>query len=280
VIPRLATLVLAAVIGCGGGVPAVIVGSKNFTEQRVLGELLAHAIEQAGMPVERRFDLGGTLVCDTALRAGDIDVYVEYTGTALTAVLHDAPERDAAVVRGRVHEAYAAAGLVWFPPLGFDNTFALVVRPDARVRTISEAVVPAGTWQAAFGYEFQSRSDGAPLLERVYGLHFAAIRTMDLGLLYRALADRQVDLVVGSATDAAIDRLGLVALEDDRHAFPPYEAAPVVRGAALERHGSLAATLNGLAGSLDAGAMRRLNAAVELGGHSPSEAVAAWWRAR
>jgi glycine betaine/choline ABC-type transport system substrate-binding protein len=280
VIRRFALACLVAVAGCGGGAPAVVVGGKNFTEQRVLGELLAQTLERAGIRVERRLDLGGTLVCDTALRAGAIDVYVEYTGTALTAVLHDPPASGAAAVRQRVAAAYERAGLVWLPPLGFDNTFALVVRPDAGVRTISAAVGRASGWQAAFGYEFESRPDGAPLLARVYGLRFASVRTMDLGLLYQALAERQVDLVVGSATDAAIDRWGLVVLEDDRHAFPPYEAAPVVRRAALERHPALAPALKGLAGALDATAMRRLNAAVDVERRPPAKVVAAWLASR
>ena len=279
-IGRLVLAGLAAVAGCGGGVPAVVVGGKNFTEQRILGELVAQTLERAGMRVERKLDLGGTLVCDAALRAGAIDVYVEYTGTALTTVLHDRPARDVTAVRARVAAAYEPAGLVWLPPLGFDNTFALVVRPEAGVRTISAAVERASAWQAAFGYEFQSRPDGAPLLARVYGLRFAGVRTMDLGLLYQALAERQVDLVVGSVTDAAIDRWGLVVLDDDRHAFPPYEAAPVVRRAALERHAGLAPALGGLAGALDAAAMRRLNAAVELERRPPADVVAAWLGSR
>jgi osmoprotectant transport system substrate-binding protein len=277
---RLAVLLLAAAAGCGGGPAAVVVGSKNFTEQRILGELLAQTLERAGMRVDRRLDLGGTLVCDTALRAGSIDVYVEYTGTALTAILHEAPEGDAAAIRRRVAAAYEPAGLAWLSPLGFDNTFALVVRPDVDARTISAAVAAAATWQAAFGYEFQSRPDGAPLLERTYGLHFAGVRTMDLGLLYQALAERQVDLVVGSATDAAIDRFGLVVLADDRHAFPPYEAAPVVRRSALREHAALEPALQGLAGTIDAAAMRRLNAAVDVAHRSPAEVVTEWLGAR
>ncbi|HWP65424.1 MAG TPA: glycine betaine ABC transporter substrate-binding protein [Candidatus Limnocylindria bacterium] len=276
---RLAVFALAATLACDGR-QAVVVGGKNFTEQRVLGELIAQAIERAGIPVERRLDLGGTLVCDAALRAGDIDVYVEYTGTALTAILHEPPGSDAAAVRVRVAAAYEAAGLAWMPPLGFDNTFALVVRPGAGVRRISDAVPRAASWQAAYGYEFASRADGAPLLERVYGLRFAGVRTMDLGLLYQALAERQVDLVVGSATDAAIDRWDLVVLEDDRHAFPPYEAAPVVRRDALVRHAGLAGALGALAGTLDAAAMRRLNAAVDIERRSPAEVVTAWLASR
>jgi osmoprotectant transport system substrate-binding protein len=270
---RAAILVLLALLaGCrGGGGGGVVVGSKNFTEQRVLGELVAQTLERAGIPVERKLDLGGTFVCDAALRAGQIDVYVEYTGTALTGVLKDPPDTDPARVLARVRAAYAPAGLVWMAPLGFDNTFALVVRRDAGVRTISQAVGPARAWTAAFGYEFKQRPDGFPALERVYGLAFRDVRTMDLGLLYRALADRQADVGVGSATDAQIDFLGFVMLEDDRHAFPPYEAVPVVRQAALDRHPGLQAALEGLGGRLSAETMRRLNRAVDVDHRAPAE---------
>jgi osmoprotectant transport system substrate-binding protein len=268
---RLVAVLCAAVVaGCGGG-DRVVVGSKNFTEQRVLGELLAQTIEAAGMPAERRLDLGGTFVCDAALRGGQIDVYVEYTGTALTAVLKQPPLTDSAEVLARVRAAYAPAGLVWTTPLGFDNTFALVVRPDAGVKTISAAVEPARGWTAAFGYEFQQRPDGFPALERVYGLRFRDVRTMDLGLLYRALADRQVDLGVGSATDGLIDALGFVVLADDRHAFPPYEAVPVVRQAALDKFPGLRGALDSLGGRLSVETMRRLNQQVDGEHHSPAE---------
>lgn len=263
-----------ALAGCSRGGDAVVVGGKNFTEQRVLGELVAQTIEAAGIPVERKLDLGGTFVCDSALRAGQIDVYVEYTGTALGAILKDAaPATDPAAVLEKVRAAYAPAGLAWTAPLGFDNTFALVVRGDTAVTSISEAAPVAKTWRAAFGYEFQQRADGYPALARVYGLAFADIRTMDLGLLYRALIDRQADVVVGSATDAAIARFSLRVLEDDRHAFPPYEAAPVVRRDALEKHPGLEAALERLGGRLDIAAMRRLNEAVDGAGRSPADVV-------
>jgi osmoprotectant transport system substrate-binding protein len=267
-----ALLLLAAVGGCGTG-ERVVVGSKNFTEQRVLGELLSQVIEAAGLPVERKLDLGGTFVCDAALRAGQIDVYVEYTGTALTAVLKEPPDTDPARVLARVREAYAAAGLVWTEPLGFDNTFVLVVRPDAGVRTISAAVGPARGWTAAFGYEFQQRPDGYPALQRTYGLAFRDVRTMDLGLLYRALADRQADVAAGSATDGPIDTLGLLVLADDEHAFPPYEAVPVVRQATLERFPTLRGVLASLAGKLSVETMRRLNRAVDGEHRAPAEVV-------
>ncbi|MCW5777433.1 MAG: hypothetical protein KIS87_13435 [Phycisphaeraceae bacterium] len=278
---RLALLMCCALWGvaCGpAGPAAIVVGSKNFTEQRVLGEIVAQTLEAAGLPVTRRLDLGGTLVCDQALRRGDLDLYVEYTGTALTAVLRDPPDTDPARVLARLRAAYAAAGLEWTAPLGFDNTFALVVRPEATARTLSAAVAPARGWQAAFGYEFQARPDGYPRLREIYGLEFAAIRTMDLGLLYRALLDRQVDLVVGSATDGLIAAHDLVILADDRHAFPPYEAVPVVRRDALERHPGLAAALASLGGRLDAATMRRMNLAVDGARRSPAEVAAEWIR--
>lgn len=273
----LALMSTALLSGCTSE-NAVVVGSKNFTEQRILGELLAQSVEAAGMNADRRLDLGGTFVCDSALRSGQIDVYVEYTGTALGAVLKEtadpaAASDPAASVLTRVRAGYAPAGLVWTEPLGFDNSFALVVRGGTEARTISDAVQAARTWRAAFGYEFQQRADGYPALKKAYGLAFAEIHTMDLGLLYRALVDGQADVVVGSATDAAISRFDLKVLEDDRGAFPPYQAVPVARQAALDRHPALAAVLARLGGSLDVATMRRLNQEVDAGHRSPADVV-------
>jgi osmoprotectant transport system substrate-binding protein len=276
----LTRILLAAALaaaGCGGR-DAVVVAAKNFTEQRVLGELVAQTIEAAGLRARRRFDLGGTFVCDAALRAGDVDVYVEYTGTALTAVLKAPPEPDPARVRERVAAAYADAGLEWLPPLGFDDTFALVVRGDEPASSISQAVVPARGWRAGFGYEFQTRPDGYPALTRTYGLEFAGIRTMDLGLLYRALTERQVDVVAGNATDGLIDALRLRILADDKHAFPPYEAAPVARRDTLDRRPGLRDALARLGGTITAETMRRLNYAVD-GEHRAVADVIREWRA-
>jgi osmoprotectant transport system substrate-binding protein len=270
----LATLVLGLgiVAGCTDRATTVVVGGKNFTEQRILGEIVAQAVERAGMKADRRLDLGGTFVCDSAIRAGEIDVYVEYTGTALGAVLKDtSPAESPAATLAKVRAAYEPAGLAWTAPLGFDNTFALVVRGDEAQRTLSEAVERAKTWRAAFGYEFQQRADGYPALKRVYGLAFADIRTMDLGLLYHALTERQADVVVGSATDAAISRFDLRVLEDDRHAFPPYEAVPVVRRDAMEKFPALAAALDKLGGTIDVATMRRMNEAVDVEHRSPAD---------
>jgi glycine betaine/choline ABC-type transport system substrate-binding protein len=270
-------LVLTALAGCGGGRTSIAVGSKNFTEQRILGELLAQTVESLGLPVERRLDLGGTFVCDAAIRAGQIDTYVEYTGTALAAILKEQPGEDRSGVLDRVRKAYAADGLTWTAPLGFDNTFALAIRRDQAakdgVRTISDAVPHAPGWRAAFGYEFKERADGYPGLSRTYGLVFKEIRIMDLGLLYRALVDRQVDLVAGNATDGQIESLGLAVLEDDRQYFPPYEAAPVVREAVLRRHPPLAAALERLGGKLSVETMRRLNYAVDGEHRNPADVV-------
>jgi osmoprotectant transport system substrate-binding protein len=271
-----AALVLAVACGRGDG---VVVGAKNFTEQRVLGELVAQTAEAAGLRVTRRFDLGGTFVCDAAIRSGGIDVYVEYTGTALTAVLKQPPDTDPRRVYDRVAAAYRDAGLEWLPPLGFDNTFAMVVRGDVAPTTLSDAVAPARGWRAGFGYEFQTRPDGYPALQRVYGLSFAQVRTMDLGLLYRALADRQVDVAAGNATDGLIAAMGLRILGDDRHAFPPYEAAPVARVETLAREPGLRDALARLGGTLDADTMRRMNQAVD-GDHRDVATVVREWRAR
>lgn len=256
---------------CGGpGNPRLVIGSKNFTEQTVLAELLAQHLEsKLAIEVERRVNLGGTLICHEAVKAGQIDLYVEYTGTALTAVLHEESSSDPEEVRRRVKEGYAKQfGLEVTEPLGFDNSFAIVIRgDDARrlnVRTLSEAARPATQWRAGFGYEFMERPDGFPGLARTYGLKFVQEpRLMDLGLLYRALEDKQVDVVAGSATDGVIAARGLVVLEDDKHYFPPYEAVPVVNRGALERHPALREILSALGGKITAEEMRRLNYAVD-----------------
>jgi osmoprotectant transport system substrate-binding protein len=276
----LAVVALAA--GCGGD--RVVVGAKNFTEQRILGELLAQTVESVGLRAERRFDLGGTFVCDRAIRAGQIDLYVEYTGTALAAILKEPPSGDRAAVLARVRAAYGDAGLVWTAPLGFENTFALVVRGDRARRqglaTISDIVPYAPRWRAGFGYEFTQRADGYPGLARTYGLAFAETRVMDLGLLYRALAENQVDVVAGNSTDGAIDRLDLRLLDDDRHYFPPYDAAPVVRRALLDGEPALAAALAALGGRIDATTMRALNHAVDGEHRDPPTVVREWRRAQ
>ncbi len=257
----------AAVATGGRGAGAIRVGSKNFTEQVLLGEILSQTIEtRTPLQVERRLNLGGTFICDSALRAGDIDLYVEYTGTAQTAILHEPPDTDPQRVLESVRARYADAGLTVLDPLGFGNTFAMLVRRDDARRlgltTISDVAAKTSGWRAGFGYEFLQRQDGYPGLARAYGLRFAAPPTaMDLSLIYRALADHQVDFIAGDATSGLIEAYDLVMLEDDRHYFPPYDAVPVVRSAVLRAHPELRDALRSL--HISVADMRRMNHAVD-----------------
>ena len=249
----------------------IVVGSKNFTESDLLGEIVAQQIERrTALPVGRRFHLGGTFVCHQAITSGQIDLYVEYTGTAYTAVLKHAPVADRDSVYGAVARDYAERfGLVWGKPFGFDNTFAITVRQrDATrygLKRISDLAPLASRWKAGFGYEFLERADGFRGLANAYGLRFAAPPTaMDLGLTYRALAEGKVDVIAGNSTDGQIQALDLVVLEDDRHYFPPYEAAPVIRQVAVTRHPDIAVALAQLGGKMSDAEMRRLNALADV----------------
>jgi osmoprotectant transport system permease protein len=248
----------------------VIIGSKNFTEQVILGELLAQAVERAtDLRVDRRLNLGGTFISEEALRAGAIDAYIEYTGTALTAIFHQPTSRDRAEVYSRVAAAYAESGRTVLSPLGFNNTFAILVRTaDARrlgLKTISDAAPHAPKWKAAFGYEFLEREDGYKGLVRTYGLRFAEPpRVMDLTLIYRALASGAVDLIAGDATHGLIKGLDLFVLEDNRRYFPPYDAVPVVRTQTLAAHPQLRIAIERLAGKISEETMREMNYDVDV----------------
>ena len=250
--------------------PKITIGSKFFTEQVILAELLAQHIEaRTGIHVERKSNLGGTLLCQKALQAGQLDLYVEYTGTALTAVLSEAPGGDSNAVYQRVKQGYAERfDLEVTEPLGFDNTFAMVIRgKDAQqfhLRNISDIVPLAPHWRVGVGYEFLERPDGFRGWTERYGLRFAAQPSvMDLGLIYRALIDKKVDIVAGNSTDGLIDALHLVALADDRHYFPPYDAVPIVRRDTLAKFPQLRPALADLAGKISAEEMRHLNAEVD-----------------
>lgn len=261
-------IALFLLLSCRPAGDRIVVGSKNFSEQVLLGEIVAQTLEKrTALPVKRRLNLGGTFVCDRALRAGEIDVYVEYTGTAYTAILKRPPVADAKAVLADLSAEYAKAGLEWTAPFGFENTFALVVRgADAErlgLAKISD-LAKHPEWRAAFGYEFMERADGFPGLAKTYHLAFREPpRVMDLGLLYRALVDGQVDVVAGNSTDGLISSLGLRVLDDDRRYFPPYEAAPVVRRPLLERHPEVRSALDSLGGKISADEMRRLNYRVD-----------------
>jgi osmoprotectant transport system permease protein len=277
--PVLVVLSLLLLVGAAGAIlgasvfsgrtGAIRVGSKNFTEQIILGEILAQTIEsRTSLPVERRLNLGGTFICDRAVRSGDIDMYVEYSGTAQTAIFHEPAETDRARVFDLIKRRYADAGLTLMDPLGFENTFAMLVRgEDAKrlgLRTISDVSPHAGRLRAGFGYEFLQRQDGYPGLARTYGLQFAAPPTaMDLSLIYRALAERQVDFIAGDATSGLIQAYGLTMLEDDRRYFPPYDAAAIVRSPVLLAHPEVRSALAHLSGRITVADMRRMNYAVD-----------------
>jgi osmoprotectant transport system substrate-binding protein len=258
----------------------ITIGSKFFTEQVILAELLAQHIEaRTGILVDRKTNLGGTLLVHKALLAGELDLYVEYTGTALTSVLNERPSGDSSAVYARVRSLYAERfHLEVTEPLGFENTFAMVIRGDDaqrfHLRTMSDLVPIAPQWRVGVGYEFLERPDGFRGWSERYGLHFAdKPRVMDLGLIYRALVDHQVDIVAGNSTDGLIDSLGLVALQDDKHYFPPYDAVPIIRQSTLARFPQLRGALAELAGKISASDIRRLNYAVEGQLQDPAEVV-------
>src|ERR1700724_1393914 len=270
---RITTLILTAALlaACGPSREnRIVVGSKNFTEQLILGEMIAQQIEsQTHLPVERRFYLAGTYICHQAILAGRIDIYPEYTGTALTAVLKEKPSADHKKVYDQVKTEYAERfNLVVGAPFGFNDTFAIEIRgDDARrlgLKAISQAAPYTPKWRAGFGYEFMERPDGYKGLAATYGLHFAGNpRIMDLGLLTRALKDKQVDLIAGNATDGLIPALDLFVLEDDKHYFPPYEAVPIIRQETLTRHPEVKQALDELAGKISDNTMRQLNHTVD-----------------
>jgi osmoprotectant transport system permease protein len=260
-------LVIAAVIYFGSS-RGVVVGSKDFTEQVILAEMIAQTLESRGIEVDRQFELGGDL-CHRAMLEGNMDVYVEYTGTAYTAILKHDPLTDPREVYNQVKQEYKTLfDIEALEPLGFNNAFAILVRgEDARrlgLKTISDASRYAPTWRAGFGQDFISRKDGYVGFVRTYGLRFAGRPLeMDLALSYRALAAGQVDLIAGNSTDGLIDQLDLTQLEDDRRYFPPYEAVPLARRASLERYPQLGEAIKSLAGRLTDAQMRRLNYAVD-----------------
>lgn len=278
-IAALAVIVLL-LAGCGPSRRNVIVvGSKDFPEQEILGELLAqHIAAVTGLPVERRFYLAGTYICQQAILAGRIDMYVEYTGTALEAVLKQHAHGGPQAVYERVKQEYAHRfHLAVMPSLGFQDSFAIVVRGgEARrdhLKTISQMAPFAPHWRFGCGYEFMERQDGYHGFVKTYDLHFrAAPRIMDLGLLYRALLSKQVDVVAGNSTDGIIEADHLVILEDDKHYFPPYQAVPVVREQTLASHPQVRTALLELAGKITVEEMRRMNYEV-VGLHRPARQV-------
>ena len=235
-----------------------------------MGELVAQEIEAAtGERVDRRFYLAGSYICQQAIVGGRIDAYVEYTGTALTAILKESPRNDPKAVYDAVRSACLARdGVSVLGPLGFENTFAILMRREQAgqlgIRTISDLSRHQSTLRGGFGPEFMSRPDGYPGLVKAYGLTFGPPpREMDRNLLYSALSLGSVDVAAGDSTDGRIATLDLVQLIDDRRYFPPYEAVPFAREETLQRHPALRAALDALSGAIDAATMQRLNAEVD-----------------
>ncbi len=256
----------------------VVVASKDFTESILLAEIAAQLLESRGVSVERRFELGGNLPHE-ALLSGKVDLYPEYTGTAYAAILHHTPISDPRAVYDQVKQEYARNfNLDISQPLGFENTFAILIRgEDARrlkLKTITDAAPQAPEWRAGLGQDFMSRADGFPGFSKTYGLKFREVREMDLSLTYIALSSRQVDLIAGNSTEGRISKLDLVQLEDDRHYFPPYEAVYIVRRAALSN--ALSETLAKLANSISTEEMRQLNYEVDGNKRGVKEVVREW----
>jgi osmoprotectant transport system substrate-binding protein len=277
----LALLIVTSLLtGCSSA-HRLTVGSKNFTEQLVLGEILAQQIERRlQIKVERKLNLGGTLLAQQALESGQIDLFPEYTGTALTNVLKLPPSVDAAAVLAQVRSEYRRRwNIEWLDPFGFNNSFAMVIRGEearrGKLETLSEAARYKSNWIMGAGYEFLQRPDGFPGLVKAYGLSVKGTpASMDLGLLYQALGQRQVEMVAASATDGMLSVLDVKALRDDRGYFPPYEAAPLVRTDALAAFPGLRAALQELAGAIPTATMQRLNYQVD-GKHRAVAEVAA-----
>jgi osmoprotectant transport system substrate-binding protein len=279
-----ATVAAVLLLGGGGCAPPrpdhPVIGAKNFTEQVVLGELLAQHIEaRTGLKVDRRFYLAGSYICQQALVAGRIDGYVEYTGTALTAILKQPVEKDREQALAKVQRLYRERyGVDVGNSLGFENTFAMIVRSDdaerAHVATLSQAAAVAPKWKLGVGYEFEERPDGLRGLEAAYGLKFdGAPRTMDLGLLYRAIGQHQVDIIAGNSTDGPIQALHLTVLADDRHYFPPYDAVPLFREQAYRQWPQLRGAVAELSGRISAEEMQRMNEAVDSAHQDPAAVV-------
>jgi len=263
----------------------IIVGSKNFTEQYILAEIYAQALEQAGLSVERKTNLGGTLIAHAALQKGDIDLYPEYTGTALSAVVKTPPSSDAEKVFKQVSEAYKPYHLTWLHPAKVNNGYALLVSKDTadkyHLKTLSDLAKVAPQLSIGAGAEFGDRLDGLKGLDQTYGIKFKNFRQFaKVGLRYDALAAHQIDVANGFATDWQIAENQYVPLEDDKHLFPPYEVAPVVRDDAIARHPQVVNVLNNVNQLLDNATMQKLNAEVEKNKEEPRDVATEFLRSK
>lgn len=275
---RIVLAALATVLASCSDHNAIIVGSKNFTEQIVLGEIAAQQIERKlHLPVVRKLDLGGTLLTHEAILHGDIDVYPEYTGTAASVILKQSAPADPVRAYMQVKDAYLKQfQLVWLPPLGFNDTFAMVVRSSDAAKLSGRDLSAAASrkWRLGIGYEFLTRPDGLQRLDKVYGIPWQGTpRSMDLGLLYAALRQKSVDMAAGNSTDAQLSDKRFTVLRDDKHAFPPYDACYVVRLELVRQRPQIEWALSMLQNRISEETMRELNRRVDVD-HQTVERVA------
>jgi osmoprotectant transport system substrate-binding protein len=274
----LAALSLLALLCSCSRTNAIVVGSKNFTEQLILGEIAAQQLERKlHVQVERKLYLGGTLLAHEAIVHGDIDIYPEYTGTAGSVILKQSVPDDTVRAYMAVKDEYLERfHLVWLPPLGFNDTFAMVVRTiDAqRLRAPDLSSAAARPWRLAIGFEFLTRPDGLQRLNKTYSIPFNGTpKSMDLGLLYQALRQKSVDMAAANSTDAPLTDPSFTVLKDDKKAFPPYTACYVARQQLLEQQPNVRWALTLLQGRIADETMRNLNRRVEID-HQPVEKVA------
>ena len=266
--------------------PTITIGSKNFTEQVILGELLAQQIEtHTKIKVARQLNLGGTFICHQAVKSGKIAGYVEYTGTSLTAILKQEPIKNPQIVFDKIKQAYDRQfKLAVLSPLGFENTFAFIVRnEDAKrfeIKTLSEAAKYTPQLRGGFGYEFLERKDGYPAIAKTYGLKFAKVQQMEFGLMYQAIKDKQVDLIAANSTDGLIPVLNLVVLEDDKKYFPPYQAVPIFNQATLTKYPELRSVVNQLAGLISTKDIQSMNYQVDNKSQPVDRVVRAWLKSK
>lgn len=271
----------AAAAKPGGPKPTVRVGSKNFTEQLIVGEMVAQVLEDAGYTVERKLNLGGTAVVHQALTAGDVDTYVEYTGTGLLALLKLPQQNDPQAVLDTVKKEYESQfKLTWLKPWGFNNTYALALRSDKATelgaKKVSDLKDKASNLTFGGTQEFLTRPDGLPGLEDAYGMKFKEGKGMDPGIMYQAVDGKQVDVISAFATDGRIQGMNLVTLADDKQFFPPYFAAPVVRDDLLAKDPTIGDLLNKLAGKIDDKTMAGLNNKVDTDKQEPADVARAF----
>lgn len=283
----LTTLLLGfGVVGCGASKDTITIGGKNFTEQNILVYMMTDLIKaKTSLKVVTKPNLGGTLVVSEALDRGDLDLYAEYTGTALTVQLKDAPMTDPDAVYQKVKQEYETQKkLTWLKPFGFNNTYTLAMTKTAAekngIKSFSDLVKQAPNMTLVCESEFLERADGYKGLETTYGLHFKTTKAMDAGLTYNAVKTGSADVNDAFATDGRIAAFNLIALKDDKHFFPPYYAAPVVRDETLKKHPEIADTLNLLAGKLSDETMQQLNAKVDVDKQDPKDVASEWLKSQ